>query len=49
MTPQRVPLADLDALITFDTPTICNALEGLAPETQARGYTTSRSYAAFRN
>lgn len=33
-------LADLDALSAFDTPTICNALERLAPETQARGYTT---------
>ena len=40
MTPQQVSLADLEALIAFDTPTICNALEGLAPETRARGYTT---------
>ncbi len=31
--------ADLDALTEFDTPTICNALEHLAPETQGRGYT----------
>jgi regulator of RNase E activity RraA len=35
-----VSLADLDALTSFDTPTICNALERLAPQTQARGYTT---------
>ena len=33
-------LADLDALTSFDTPTICNALERLAPQTQACGYTT---------
>lgn len=32
--------ADLDALAAFDTPTICNALELLAPERQGRGYTT---------
>src|SRR4029453_12288658 len=35
-----VSLAELDALTSFDTPTICNALERLAPQTQARGYTT---------
>jgi regulator of RNase E activity RraA len=33
-------VAELDALAAFDTPTICNALERLAPETQAHGYTT---------
>jgi len=32
--------ADLDALTAFDTPTICNALERLAPATQGRGFTT---------
>ena len=32
--------ADLDALVAFDTPTICNALERLAPDLQGRGYTT---------
>jgi len=47
MTPQQVPLADLDALIAFDTPTICNALEGLAPETRARGYTTQPFVCGF--
>lgn len=29
----------LDHLARFDTPTICNALEGLAPETRLAGYT----------
>jgi regulator of RNase E activity RraA len=40
MTDTPVSLADLDALTAFDTPTICNALERLAPQTQGRGYTT---------
>jgi regulator of RNase E activity RraA len=40
MSEYQISLADLDALTVFDTPTICNALERLAPETQARGYTT---------
>ena len=31
--------SDLATLATFDTPTICNALERLDPSTQARGYT----------
>jgi regulator of RNase E activity RraA len=39
MTTQQATLADIDALTAFDTPTICNALEILAPETRARGYT----------
>ena len=30
--------ADLDALCTFDTPTICNALEIAAPERRAFGF-----------
>jgi len=32
--------SDLEALAAFDTPTICNALERLAPELQGHGYTT---------
>jgi regulator of RNase E activity RraA len=47
MTPQQVPPADLDALTAFDTPTICNALEVLAPETRARGYTTQPFVCGF--
>jgi regulator of RNase E activity RraA len=39
--------ADLDALAAFDTPTICNALERLAPESQARGYTTQPFVCGF--
>ncbi len=31
---------DLDALGSYDTPTICNALEIVAPERRARGFTT---------
>lgn len=31
--------SDLDALVEFDTPTICNALEVVMPETRIRGYT----------
>ncbi len=40
MIDQAVSIAELDALTAFDTPTICNALERLAPKTQGRGYTT---------
>ena len=40
-------LADLDALTTFDTPTICNALELLSPDTQGRGYTTQPFVCGF--
>lgn len=47
MTPQQVTLAEIDALIAFDTPTICNALEMLAPETRARGYTTQPFVCGF--
>jgi regulator of RNase E activity RraA len=47
MNEQQVSLADLDALTMFDTPTICNALERLAPETQARGYTTQPFVCGF--
>lgn len=39
--------AELDALTAFDTPTICNALEQLAPHTQARGYTTQPFVCGF--
>ena len=42
-----ISLADLDALTAFDTPTICNALEQLAPQTRARGYTTQSFVCGF--
>jgi len=38
---QPAPPADLlDALAEFDTPTICNAMEIVAPERRAHGFTT---------
>lgn len=39
--------AELDALAAFDTPTICNALELLEPQTRARGYTTQPFVCGF--
>ena len=47
MTDTGLTLAELDALCAFDTPTICNALERLAPETQGRGYTTQPMICGF--
>ncbi len=38
--------ADLEALIAFDTPTICNALEIVAPDRRATGFTTAPLVAA---
>ena len=38
---------DLDALAAFDTPTVCNALERLAPDLQGRGYTTQPFVCGF--
>ncbi|MEO8740704.1 MAG: RraA family protein [Casimicrobiaceae bacterium] len=40
-------LADLDALAAFDTPTICNALEIVAPERRGQGYTTHAALCGF--
>ncbi len=40
MTGDALTQADLDALRAFDTPTICNALEVVAPERRAAGFTT---------
>jgi len=39
--------AELDALRAFDTPTICNALELVAPERRARGFTTQNLICPF--
>jgi regulator of RNase E activity RraA len=47
MIDQTVSITDLDALAAFDTPTICNALERLAPKTQGRGYTTQPFVCGF--
>ena len=40
-------LAELTALTAFDTPTICNALEVVLPESRARGYTTRPAVCGF--
>ena len=40
MTNEPVTREDLDALRRYDTPTICNALEIVAPERRAHGFTT---------
>ena len=37
--------ADLDAIAAFDTPTICNALELIAPERRGHGFTTEHLHA----
>ena len=39
MTPYPFSAADLEALKAWDTPTICNGLEILAPERRAVGFT----------
>jgi regulator of RNase E activity RraA len=39
--------AELDALRQFDTPTICNALELVAPERRALGFTTQTLICPF--
>lgn len=39
MTTTALSQADLDALRAYDTPTICNALEIVAPERRGMGYT----------
>ncbi len=47
MTAPQVTLAEIDALTAFDTPTICNALEILAPDTRAGGYTSQPFVCGF--
>ena len=44
---EQFSTTDLDALTAFDTPTICNALEQLAPQTRASGYTTRAFVCGF--
>ena len=39
--------ADLEALTAWDTPTICNALEIVAPERRATGFTTRHLHCPF--
>ena len=49
--PAKAPLADsvLDALKKFDTPTICNAMEIVAPERRLYGYTVKPLVCPFPN
>jgi regulator of RNase E activity RraA len=42
-----ITLADLEALKAFDTPTICNALEVVAPDRRARGFNRRPLHAPF--
>lgn len=39
--------ADLEALVAWDTPTICNALELVAPARRATGFTTRHLHCPF--
>ena len=45
--PHLLDLADLEALRAFDTPTICNALEIVAPARRATGFNRRPLIAAF--
>jgi hypothetical protein len=48
MTAYPFTAEDLDALRAWDTPTICNGLEIVAPERRAIGFTT-RAYGGGRD
>lgn len=45
MTSAELTQADLDALAAYDTPTICNALEVVAPDRRGSGYTVAPFFA----
>jgi regulator of RNase E activity RraA len=45
--PDPLSPADLEALTAFDTPTICNALEVVAPDRRARGFNRRPLLAPF--
>ena len=47
MTTAPLSAAELEDLCTFDTPTICNALELVAPERRALGFTTQTLICPF--
>jgi regulator of RNase E activity RraA len=47
MNPPRATPEELAALAAFDTPTICNALEVVLPESRAHGYTTRPAICGF--
>jgi len=48
MAEQPYTLDDLEALRQWDTPTICNGLEIVAPERRAVGFTVEQMVAADR-
>jgi regulator of RNase E activity RraA len=48
-TPAPLPAALLEALARYDTPTICNAMEVVAPERRLIGYTTKPLVCPFPN
>src|SRR5277367_3906398 len=48
-TPAPLPAALLEALARYDTPTICNAMEVIAPERRLIGYTTKPLVCPFPN
>ncbi len=43
----KLTAADLEALVAWDTPTICNALELVSPERRATGFTTRHLHCPF--
>ena len=47
MTSPQPTSAELAALAVFDTPTICNALEVVLPDSRARGFTTRPALCGF--
>jgi len=47
MTTAPLSAAEIEDLCTFDTPTICNALELVAPERRALGFTTQTLICPF--
>ena len=47
MSAEPLSAAELEALAAFDTPTICNALEVVAPQRRAMGFTTQTFVCPF--
>ena len=47
MTSPQPTSAELATLAAFDTPTICNALEVVLPDSRGRGYTTRPALCGF--
>jgi hypothetical protein len=47
MSVEPLSAAELEALVAYDTPTICNALELVAPHRRALGFTTQTFVCPF--